>query len=43
MYRILNFYVIVFFKFIIYKINSEMMVLIEIEKTDITDADIGVD
>jgi hypothetical protein len=47
MYHILNFYTIVFFKFIIYEMNSKMIkyrmvVLIERGKTDVTDADVTV-
>jgi hypothetical protein len=48
MYHILNFYTIVFFKFIVNKINftmvkSKIVVLIKREKTDVNNADVIVD
>jgi hypothetical protein len=48
MYRILNFYVSVFLKFVVHKINSKMVkfrmvVLTGREKADMTDANVVVD
>jgi hypothetical protein len=47
MYRILNFYVSVFLKFVVHKINSKMVkfrmvVLTGREKTDMADANVVV-
>jgi hypothetical protein len=48
MYHILNFYTIIFLKFVIHKMNFEivksgMVVLTERENTDVVDADVAVD
>jgi hypothetical protein len=47
MYHILNFYTIIFFKFVVHEMNSKMIksrmvVLNRREKTDVADADVPV-